>query len=66
MTFLHLYRAGLSDPGYIDAKYKHPMKHGVAPKRELRLLNADHFERNNFFDFDNLDEFLADLPEDNR
>ena len=56
MTVWHHLKCGLSDPGYVDEMYKHPLYHNkMAPQRELRLLNLEHFERNKLFDFDNLD-----------
>lgn len=51
-TFWSILSVLLSDPGYIDKKYKRPLKaDGTPPLEELRLFNMKTLKRNFLYDF---------------
>lgn len=56
MTYLHLTRCLLSDPGYIPTYLKAPLKmpEKLAPAELVRIYNMRAFEHNNIYSFDNL------------
>ena len=57
MTYLHLIRCLLADPGYLPEYLKAPLKmpEKTAPLELVRLYNMRSFESNNIYSFDNLD-----------
>ena len=57
MTYLHLTRCLLADPGYIPNFLKTPLKmpEKVAPLEKVRLYNMRLFEENNIYSFATLE-----------
>ena len=56
MTFAHLFRCLLADPGYLPDFLKAPLKQpkNLAPLELVRLYNMRTFESNEIYSFDNL------------
>ena len=57
MTYAHLIRCLLANPGYVPDWLKAPLKlpEKLAPLELVRLYNMRSFESNNIYSFDNLD-----------
>ena len=58
MTYLHLTRCLLADPGYLPNYLKTPlnMPSKTAPLEKVRLFNMRLYEENNIYSFATLDQ----------
>ena len=66
MTYAHLFRCLLADPGYVPEEYKAPLKmpEKLAPLELVRLYNVRSFSSNKIYSFDNLGHNPGDVGGD--
>ena len=66
MTYAHLLRCLLADPGYVPEEYQAPLKmpEKLAPLELVRLYNARSFSSNKIYSFDNLGNNTGDVGGD--
>ena len=63
MTYAHLLRCLLADPGYIPKEYSAPLKmpEKLAPLELVRLYNVRSFQNNNIHSFNDLENNAGDV-----
>ena len=66
MTYAHLIRCLLADPGYIPDEFKTPLKmpEKLAPLEIVRLYNMRSFQANNIHSFNDLESNTGDIGGD--